>query len=250
MSIALIPTKEEFDIINMLSKTAAESAYFTKLGGLPGIMTIAFYAREMGVPMMTALMGGFSNIQGKITMSPELMNSLIRRAGHKMQILTSTNEICTIKGERIDTHETCTVSFTLQEARGAGLVKSGSGWEKYPSDMLFARCISRLRRRLFPDVATKCYVDGELDEEQASKGAIEVSSAGPIEDSCITHEECVFLDSLIGDDLEYRTNLLNWQKIDSLLKLKSSIYSKILDHVKKHNEKRLEKEIATKEETE
>ena len=167
--LTLVPTKEEMNIYENIAKYAYESKYFDKLGGMAGVMCIALRAREMGISPFEAIYGGFSNVQGKMTMSAELMGSLIRRGGHKLQILQSSNSVCEIKGTRHDTGESYTAIFTIEEARIAGLVRSGGGWEKYPSDMLYARCISRLRRRLFQDIATKAYVEGEIEEEKAVK---------------------------------------------------------------------------------
>lgn len=207
---SLIPTKEEFDILQAISKTATDSKYFDKLGGLPGILSIALYAREIDVGPMVALMGGFSNVQGKITMSAELMNTLIRRKGHKLQTLKCTNEICEITGERGDTKEKMTVSFTIKEAEAAGLVKGGGAWSKYTSDMLFARCISRLRRRLFPDVATRSYVEGEIEEVEVELESTQAESAPIREEQTITPEQALEIEKEIGEDDDYRTRLLQF----------------------------------------
>ena len=172
--VALVPSLDEMKIYESISKYACDSKYFDKLGGMGGIMCIALRAREMGMSPFEAIYGVFSNVQGKLTMSAELMGSLIRRSGHKLEIKQSSNTICEIKGTRADTGESYTAVFTLDEARVAGLVRSGSGWEKYPSDMLYARCISRLRRRLFQDIATKAYVEGEIEDEKPAKMEPEV----------------------------------------------------------------------------
>lgn len=211
----LIPTRDELEVLQTISKSAAESKYFNSLGGVSGIFTIALYARELGVSPMTAIFGGFSNINGKLTMSAELMNSLIRRAGHKLQIETCNNELCTIKGERCDTKETARVSFTLVEAKSAGLVRAGGSWDKYTSDMLFARCLSRLRRRLFPDIATKAYVDGELDEdiEPVAKVKQYDYKPEPIEvDELISFNEVIELESYFEATPERREKALAFFK--------------------------------------
>jgi len=174
---ALLPSKEDIDVIQFMVKAAADSKYFDKMGGPAGIMTIALYAREIGLPIMSALMGGLQNIMGKITMSPETMNSLIRQNGHKIEIQQCDTNGCKIKGTRRDTGESYTASFTLEDARRAGLVKSGGGYDKYSEDMCFARCISRLRRRLFPDVASRSYVHGEIG---TSFTKIHISKLEPI----------------------------------------------------------------------
>jgi len=164
MSNDLIPTQDEVKAIEIMSKHAVESKFVEKLGGYAGVFSIAMYAREIGVPVMMALFGGMANIMGKITIAPQLMNAMIRKAGHKMDI--DSNEVrCIIKGTRKDTGECCTASFSVEEARKAGLYKEGGGWSKYPSDMCFARALSRLARRLFPDVIGMAYVEGEIEED-------------------------------------------------------------------------------------
>jgi hypothetical protein len=172
---ALLPTKEEMDVIFQMTKSAHESKYLDKLGGAAGVFSIALYAREMGIPIMTALFGGMQNVQGKITMSAEMMHSLIRQAGHKVEILVCDQKQCSLKGVRKDTGETYTSTFTMDDAKRAGLVRSGGSYDKYADDMLFARALTKLRRRLFPDVGTRSYVDGELDDikEEAQKAAKE-----------------------------------------------------------------------------
>ena len=163
---ALIPTEQEMRALEAICKYAVDSKYFQSLGGLPGVMCIAMYAKEIGVSPMTAIMGGFSNVQGKITMSAELMHSLLRGAGVRLKIIQSDTTRCEIYGKRSDTGDEYTSLYTIEDAKKANLVKAGGSWEKNPSDMLFARCISRLRRRLAPDIATKAYVEGELDESE------------------------------------------------------------------------------------
>jgi len=44
------------------------------------------------------------------------------------------------------------VTWTMAEARKAGVVKSGSGWEKYPANMLRWRAIGFCADVVFPDV--------------------------------------------------------------------------------------------------
>ena len=168
MSNDLIPTQDEVKAIEVMTKHAVDSKYVEKLGGFAGVFSIAMYARELGIPVMTALFGGMANIMGKITISPQLMNSMIRKAGHKLEI-DSNEQRCIIKGFRKDTGESCTVSFSVDEAKRAGIYKEGGGWAKYPSDMCFARSLSRLARRLYPDVIGNSYVEGEIEDDDKEK---------------------------------------------------------------------------------
>lgn len=177
---SLIPTVHEMQAIEAICKYAVDSKYFQSLGGFPGVMCIALYAREIGVPTMTAIMGGFSNVQGKITMSADLMHSLLRSNGVRLKIVQSDETRCEIYGKRNDTGDEYTSVYTIENARKAGLVKAGGAYEKNTSDMLFARCISRLRRRLAPDIATRSYVEGELDDDREETQVSEsVAVQGP-----------------------------------------------------------------------
>jgi hypothetical protein len=247
--IALIPSRDELAIYESIAKYAADSKHFQNLGGVAGMMCIALYAREIGVSPMMAIMGGFSNVQGKITMSAELMGTLIRRNGHKLEILESTSTVCRIKGTRADTGESYTASFTIEEAQIAGLVKPGSGWQKYPSDMLFARTISRLRRRLFSDIATRAYVEGEIEyvENEADKGDHSKATRFPDKEPLVLKPEefikpkenvlkavetmsiaqVLELEKLIGEDVEFMNRVLQSNGKQKLSELEESEYWKI-----------------------
>lgn len=164
--LTLIPTDHEMKIIETICKNMVESKYFTAIGGFAGAICIALYAREIGVAPVTALMGGFSNVQGRISMSAELMHALIRAKGHRIKILRSDNTVCEIYCKRCDTGDEYTSVYTIEDAKRANLVKAGGSYEKNPSDMLFARNISRIKRRLVPDLAPKAIVDGDLDDAE------------------------------------------------------------------------------------
>ena len=177
MSNDLIPTQQEMSIIKELSQYAIESKFFEKLGGKSGIFTIMMYAKELGIPPMQALFGGMHNVQGKIEVAPVQMNAMIRQAGHRIDIVKHDNNICTLKGTRKGSGEILSVSFTINDAKIAGIYKEGGSWTKYPQDMLWARAMSRLGRRLFPDVIGSMYVEGEVDESIEVNGACDSTIA-------------------------------------------------------------------------
>jgi len=162
---ALLPNQAEFNMFQTIAKNAQASGLYGGVGGEAKIFMVMLAARELGISPMLALNGGLWNIQGKIEISARLMNAMIRRGGHTMQI-TSTAQECVIKAKRADTGEEHTEKFTWTMAEKAGLTK-GNVWQKYPEDMLYNRCMSRLARRLFPDVIGTAYVEGEIREAVA-----------------------------------------------------------------------------------
>lgn len=163
---------DEIKALEAIAKYAASSKHFEKLGGEAGIFCIAMYAKELGLPIMTCLFGGMKPVLGNIEISPRMMNAMVRKAGHKIEILESTGDRCILKGTRHDTKESYTCSFTLDDARRAGLVRGGGGYEKWASDMLFARCLSRLSRRLFADVISTAYIEGEISSPLSDAGQL------------------------------------------------------------------------------
>ena len=162
INTTLLPASQEFQMFQTIANSAKKSGLYG--GDEHKIFMVLLSARELGISPMLALNGGLWNIQGKIEISARLMNSMIRRAGHTMQI-TSTRTECTIVGMRADTKEVHTEVFTLEMAERAGIAK-GNVWQKYTEDMLYARCMSRLARRLFPDVIGCAYVEGEIRESK------------------------------------------------------------------------------------
>ena len=113
---------------------------------------IALRAHEVGIPIMQALGGDLFIIDGKVGMSAESMRALVVRAGHRIEVVETGAETVTLTGHRADSATLATVTWTIDEARAAGLVRPGSSWTKYPSAMLIARATSALCRLVFPDV--------------------------------------------------------------------------------------------------
>jgi hypothetical protein len=206
MSNDLIPSIDEFAAIEKITKHAYDSKYFEKLGGISGIFSIIMYAKELGIHPMQALFGGMQNVLGKIQVAPVQMNAMIRRAGHRIDIIECTDKLCTLKGTRAGTDETATVTYTIEMARKAGNVKAGGGYEKYAEDMLWARAMSRLARRLFPDVIGPMYVEGEIDEEDGkkkkSKKTLEIEEIPDVEEPIAPEPEVVITESHVKDVMD------------------------------------------------
>ena len=103
-------------------------------------------------------------IDGRPAPSAEMSLRLYRRAGHSLEVHQDDDRAVIITGKRADTGETLKVSFTIEDAEQAGLItisdnqvkaRSARGnkmpWELYTNDLLWARAVTRLVRRLAPD---------------------------------------------------------------------------------------------------
>ncbi len=117
-------------------------------GNMPAIMACVLTGRALGLDEMTSLRMIYV-VDGKATLSAELMVMAVRRHGHSIGG-ESSPESATAKGRRRDSGDEMSVTWTLEDAKRAGLV-SKQNWQKYPQAMLWARAVSQLIRMLFPD---------------------------------------------------------------------------------------------------
>ncbi len=156
------PTQAEMTVIANIARTAHASGLYAGVGQEAKILMVLLSARELGIGPMAALNGGIWNIQGRIEISARLMNGMIRRAGHSINIIKSDDNVCILKGKRKDGDE-FECSFSMTDASKAGL-HTKDVWKKYAQDMLYNRCMSRLARRLFSDVIGEAYIQGEISD--------------------------------------------------------------------------------------
>ena len=118
------------------------------------IFAVFLMGRELGLPPMRSLQL-FDVIDGRTTPRAELYTLLATRAGHKIEG-ESTPEQAVVSGERGDNGARMVVTVTMDEmdkvTRRGKKLTDGDNWKNYPADMLWARAVSRLVRRLCPDV--------------------------------------------------------------------------------------------------
>jgi len=205
------------------------SPHYRKMGA-EGIYAIVEKSRAIGINPLEALNGGMYFVQGKVELSAAMMNQLIRTQRHSItKDKRSDNTICILHGKRADNGDTWVESFSIDDAKLAGIYKNQ--WLKYPKDMLFARALSRLARQLFPDVICGCYVTGEISDLPVSQNDF-VSIDSNIVSQQISQEEVAVLDALIRDDDKYRQCVLNFIEKNfnssELIALNRESYDKIL----------------------
>ena len=184
---SLPPTSHEMAVYQHMAKQAVSSKLYRALGDESAVMTIMLAARELGIPPMAAINKGINLINGQTEISARQMAALILRQGHIIRKIESTPEKCTLLGIRANNGEQDEETFTLEEAKQAGLIREGGNWKKWPKDMLYARCLSRLARRLFADIIGMSYVEGEIREsnmkpDSSMDAAITVIETLSIED--------------------------------------------------------------------
>jgi len=162
--------KTELDYAKEVGKMVVKSGKWPKDWTEDTVAILVMYARDLGIHPVKALMNGFDIIQGKISMKPILMADMIRKSGGSIQILQNDDVACVLKGTRKDNGDTCTIKFSYEDAKKAGLT-SKENWNKWRSDMLYSRAMGRLARQLWTDVIGGAYTDGEMEDIKAGTKA-------------------------------------------------------------------------------
>lgn len=111
----------------------------------------AFVAAETGAALglepLQAL-ASIAVINGRATLSSDLMAAVIRRAGHTLRIVENSPESVTATLIRADDRKfEFTVTWDKDKAVKAGLWKQRGPWSQYPTQMLRARAITEVARQ-------------------------------------------------------------------------------------------------------
>ena len=178
-SLSLMRISEEF----------FKSGIFPNVKNAAGAFAIIHYGYELGVPPMASLQT-MSIVKGKVCMSAAAMLTLAQSKGVTYDILKEDETKCEIKFAKDD--KVYMSSFTIQEAKQAGLIKEESAWEKYPKDLLFCRAVTRGLRRICPEAVLGLYSPEELSslKEEVKVVSTPESKVEPsTEDEVITGQE-------------------------------------------------------------
>jgi hypothetical protein len=245
----------------MLMKTP----HYAKLGEA-GIFAIVQKSRSIGLNVLDALNGSMYFVNGKVELAANAMNYLIRSKGHSITKDEKSNkEVCILRGKRCDNGDTWIASFSIAEAKLAGIYKNV--WEKYPEDMLFARALTRLARQLFPDVIKGCYVEGEIQvskdvevlessysvkpaEKTVKKPATKVIEAPKSEEvkeiqievlDTITTDQAITLSTVLNEcDPAYKEKIMNFFyskfKCETVDDFPSKMFDEVHEKAKKNRE--------------
>lgn len=116
---------------------------------------------ELGIAPMTA-MRELHLIEGKVSLSATLMLTLARRAGIKHRWVKTDATVATI-GVTVPGQPEQTLSFTIEEARAAGLANKDN-WKKHTAAMLRARATSAAIRAFCPEAIGGSVYESESGE--------------------------------------------------------------------------------------
>lgn len=190
------PDASRWQQITSMSHALAKSKIVPEaLRGQPDDITVVLLAaHDLGIAPTQAL-NKVHVINGKPGLAAELMVALALRDGHSITPDADNDRTkATVHYRRRDNGDSGSVSFTIEEAIDAklcyfddsgkikGLSKKGekkvTPWETFPADMLWARAVSRLMRRVFPDALAGIsytpdelgYIDADDDPVRSTSG--------------------------------------------------------------------------------
>jgi hypothetical protein len=136
------------------------------------------FCYENNLPLSLAVNGGLYTVNGRVEVEGTVIRGQIRKSpDYDYKIVTLTDKECTIAIETLvnesngimpkyEWQEIGQASFTIEDAKQAGLIKPNSPWEKYPTDMLLNRATSRAYKRFCPDIFMQSvYVNGEISNQ-------------------------------------------------------------------------------------
>jgi len=128
----------------------AKSGYFKDATDHAKAIVKIMAGRELGIGPMQA-MTGIHIVQGRPALSAGLIAALVLRSGRYTYTVAEQSETtCRLVWQR-DGSDIGESSFTIEEAKRASLTGK-EVWKAYPSDLLFARALTRGVRRYCADV--------------------------------------------------------------------------------------------------
>jgi hypothetical protein len=167
-AVELHGVADVFRLADALSKAAGfvPRQYIGKPEAIAAAMLMGL---ELGVGPMEALRS-IHVIEGKPTMSADMMLGRAIRSGVKPQWLRSDAEVAELRLTRAG-YEPHVERFTIDDAKAAGLIGKDN-WRKYTRAMLRARCVSAAMRAFCPDVlGSGVYTPEELDGDEPAQSS-------------------------------------------------------------------------------
>jgi len=164
-------------------------------------------AEALDVSLAQAITG-ITVIQGKPTMSAEMMRALVLRAGHRFRVSEMSETSVTVDVARKEWPEDVQqFTFSMTDAQHAGLAGSGT-YKKHPKAMLLARATSMACRAVFPDVVSGMgYTPDEIGHDTPPARTVDTSRLTPKRSHSVTVEQvgAVQFDTETGETLPVDT---------------------------------------------
>lgn len=146
-----------------------QARLFSSYGTPQAILSTVMVGREMGIPAMASLRG-IHIVEGKHALSSALIVGLVLKSGlaEFFEPLEFDETKAVFETKRKGARNAVKLTYTLEMAKTAGLVKPNSNWVKSPMAMCIARAQAMLARLIYPDLLAGVYTPEELEELRAA----------------------------------------------------------------------------------
>ena len=155
-----------FNEMDQMAGAIAQSGLFG-MKDKNSVLALMAVAQAEGLHPATAARD-FHIIQGRPALKADAMLARFQNAGGKVDWKDYTDEKVTGLFSHPNGGELA-VTWTIEQATRIGLVKPGSGWQKFPRAMLRSRCISEGIRSVFPGSVTGFYSPEEVADFEPAK---------------------------------------------------------------------------------
>ena len=155
-----------FADMQQMAKAIADSRLFG-LTDVNQVLALGMVAQAEGHAFATAARD-YHVIQGRPALKADAMMARFQAAGGKVNWEVYTDERVTGSFSHPN-GGSLSVTWTIEQARSIGLVKPGSGWQKFPRAMLRSRCISEGIRSVYPGSVTGFYSPEEVADFEPPK---------------------------------------------------------------------------------
>ncbi|OLT33691.1 hypothetical protein BJF84_21385 [Rhodococcus sp. CUA-806] len=146
----------------------------TQYVGKPGnILAAQMASNALDIPLWVAFQE-LNHINGKTGLSAFMMRALIIRAGHDFELIEDDAVHAKIKVRRKEWSAARFVDYKIEDARTAGLIKSGGNYDKNPAAMMVARATTKGAKLYFADVLAGFGQSAEeLEDERQAQASTE-----------------------------------------------------------------------------
>lgn len=152
------------DQVEWLANKATEARCFPNLRNEAQMVMVILAGKVRGLDTMTALMS-VHIVEGRITWPARLIIGWAKNHPECEYFYQehSDAERATFVTKRRSSPKPERLTWTIEDAKRAGLVKDRSNWGRRPAVMLRKQCAVELAREVYPEAMTGVYASEELD---------------------------------------------------------------------------------------
>lgn len=121
-----------------------------------------YYAQQLDLP--ATAVAEMTVINGRVFMGAQLLRALAERRGYRVIRKDASDETCTAVLLNAAGEVLGEATFTMEQAKHAGLVRERSPWKTHPGRMLWARASTNVIRDFAPAVSLGIGEESEIVE--------------------------------------------------------------------------------------